>query len=1448
MVNAIHNVNEDNGDKDFVKVRVSEENANNFHYLYAMVDSGNRACSLISEKAFQKIFKDHTLLPTPKNAKNLNGAGDGHALIPVGRSKEILNMWFYNPDPSERRTLKVKMRPLVVKNLHLPFLLSYKDLKAMGATVHFKTDILELPYLNEKPLQIPMRSNLIKNTSVVTHIGVRIEPGQEVVFPAEVIKSQIDAEILIEPDEAFIDKTKVKMMAVVDKVRRGSRVAVRIWNPTTHPVSIKPNTRIGQAVPFSEKPLPDVMACLANNAKAKAKVQPPPEDFEVDLLFKRLWNDLFGEKDTILTDEQKIQVIKMFICRRNALALNPEDVGLVKGLQFGIDTGDHLPISCKSRPLPPHLLEDLKAQIKKWMSQGVAEPSQGPWASALVPVMKKNGGWRFAVDYRKLNAITKKDARPVANLNDRLSLLKSQNENPLRFWASLDLSEAYHSVEVKEEDKDKTAVITPLGLYRFNRMTFGFCNAPQTFHQVVQMLEKSMLEKDPTMAQTILLYFDDAILGGHSFEELLTKLDLFLSTVEELGLKIQPKKCTIGAKELKWLGHTITEEGIQPDPQMVRTIKDWDPPHDSTTLGALVGALNYFRKFIRNYAKKTETISGLVKKTGKYQKGRPVPLGEPWSKKHQEELDSLLDELLKPPILMHPDFGPNSGPFIISVDTSSHGVGMSLSQEQLVLNPVTQKKEMREVFIGFGSRKLNDAQSRWSSYRMELYGLVIAVQKFRYFLLGRKFKIRTDNKALEMLMKSTNNNMPAQCFRWAQTLSDYDFEITHVPGKKMTLVDSISRKSYKPGDQGTLDDFIPFRDVRWDDELDSVEDARIREDDEFWIPLLKKRHTSTDNQLQVSAITRAQRKLDVIPEDENVEDDTVLETGETVPLRAKTPIPEAEFMTEEETWTNIAEGLPNLQDVEIQVEKPPISSYLMTTLKAQQRLDIAVSTIMKCLDDWPNNTEDKIQELFGQSEEESEDEAKLRKLFQASKDGTDYEVRNGVLFIQRTFNSFKRLVIVVPKNMLDTCIQAVHHGEGHFHLGIDRSYTVFQQYFFDPQAKDKLTKYINTCKVCQEGKRIKSKTGPGLGQTSSRPHERLKKFSMDCVQMPKGRNGFNYILTMVDISTTWVEAFPMKAATTQNICKILDNDIFPRYGEGLTFICDQGREFIAHKLRDLVSKYHGRIYFGTSHHPNSNPIERHHRTLLSLIRCLLIDENKAKEEWPETIPKALYTLRASPNGQTRESAFNRVYGFYPSTQLASWLGRNPNDDLENLNQEERDQTFLDGPYPQQDEPDFDVDETEDQIVINSGDDKRVLKKIPGRDKTFFAEINLVDQEVAQTQRDRASRIRHLQNKERFDQRIQPRRYRPYLYELVDWKSYIDPTSTDSRKLQNLWRGPFAVTKIRNHPFNVNINKLDLETMELDPQTRDVYTGDLRPTLALAFRNRPHQGWSPFWFH
>ena len=1458
-----------------------------------MADTGNRACSLISEETFKRIYSTQELKNVPSNQRQLRGAGKEHALTALGVPKHPLHMWFYSPNKDELRQVMFVVRPVVVKNLNLPFLLAYNDLKTINAKVDTKTDTLELHSATGSiPLLIPMRGKPISNVNVTTSVGITIEPGQEVIIPAQVQDGLKNAEVFIEPNENFASKTQLMMVSVVDKVRDENRVMMRLWNPHSHEVKIKANSILGHANILSEEPCTpevaqasshtcwDACAHIAHNvAETLVDSLKMSNGQNNDLsnpknmkeLFQRLWKDFQFDSDiTILSKDQKVKLIKRVMKRRKALALAPEDVGLVKGIEFSIDTQGHSPIQDKSRPLPPNLIKDLKEQIHRWMKQGVAEPGSGPWAAALVPVIKKNGNWRFAVDYRRLNAITKKDARPVANLNDRLALLKGQVERPLKYWASMDLSEAYHCVPIKEEDKDKTAVITPLGLYRFNRMTFGFCNAPQTFHEVVQLLEKGMMEKDPMVAQTILLYFDDAILGGHTFEELLEKIDLFLQCVEELGLKIQPKKCIIGAKELKWIGHTISADGIRPDPDMVRTIKDWDPPHDSVTLGALTGALNYFRKFNRNHSAKIIKISELVKKTGKYKKDKPVPLAEPWSHEHQKELDDVLEHLMKPPVLMHPDFGPEAGPFIISVDTSSHGVGMSLSQEQEVMNPITDKKEWREVFIAFGSKKLNPAQSKWSSYRMEMYGLVLAVQNFRYFLLGRKFKIRTDNKALANLMKSTNQNLPAQCFRWQQTLSDYDFEITHVPGKKMKLVDSLSRKTYKNGDEGTLNDFIPFRDIRWDDELETIEEARIREDDEFWIPFFKKKHEPPKNIPEVAVLTRSQANM----QPEMHEDEHFQDGGDTPPTQISPPI--AEYLTQDDTWNTLAEGLPEiLEETEVNIEIPeePEAWWLKDILKAQLRMDKSTNTIMEYINsekEWPTNASEikrRVGEIFGQNmigiatnpEEEAiaKDQIRLAKMFNASKNGQDYAIKNEVLWIKRISDGIQRSVMVIPKGLITTMIQTIHHGEGTFHLGIDRTLTVAEQFYWTPGLKDEITYYINTCKTCQDGKRLPSKSGPGLGQTASRPHQRLKKFAMDCVQMPKGKYGYTYLLTMLDISTTWIEAWPMKHANALTICKILEHDVFPRFGEGLTLLSDQGREFIAKTLKTVVKKYHGRLYYGTAHHPNSNPIERHHRTLVSLIRCLLIDAKSPKEDWPETLSKALYTMRCAPNAQTKQSAFQRVYGFYPFTQAASWLGRDPNQGLEYQDLDranERNQEFTEGPYPDDEaneEPEI-VHEDEETIVIRSGEQRRELKKIPGENQTFLAEVNAVTdenviQEYAQAKRDKAAITRHSANKRRFDRKVQPRKYQPCLWEIVDWKSFLDPESTNSRKLANVWRGPYVVTKIRKHPYNVDIMELDLKTMKVDKTTkRDVYTGDLRPTLNVAFENRPHQGWSPNW--
>ena len=189
----------------------------------------------------------------------------------------------------------------------------------------------------------------------------------------------------------------------------------------------------------------------------------------------------------------------------------------------------------------------------------------------------------------------------------------------------------------------------------------------------------------------------------------------------------------------------------------------------------------------------------------------------------------------------HPDFDEKASPFIVTVDTSKQGIGCTLSQNQVITSSSDPtKKVTREVIIYFGSRKLTVGESRYSAYKLELTGLVNAIENFRFYLLGRRFLVRTDHKSLEWLRKTTNRKTPAMCFRWQNLLSEYDFTISHVPATQLKLVDSLSRKNYKPGDQGNMIPLLPKRDNLWDDDA-LIEEARQNVDDEFWIPIMTKK-------------------------------------------------------------------------------------------------------------------------------------------------------------------------------------------------------------------------------------------------------------------------------------------------------------------------------------------------------------------------------------------------------------------------------------------------------------------------------------------------------------------------------------------------------------------------------------------------------------------------------
>ena len=222
------------------------------------------------------------------------------------------------------------------------------------------------------------------------------------------------------------------------------------------------------------------------------------------------------------------------------------------------------------------------------LEKDVIQPTNSPWASPVVLVWKKDGSMRFSVDYRKVNSITRKDAYPLPRVDDTLDTLAGS-----QWFSTLDLLSGYWQVEVHPEDPQKTAFCTPDGLFEFEVMPFGLCNAQGTFQRLM----------DTGLQWTnCLVYLDDVIILGRTFDEHLTNLKAVFDRFREAGLKLKPSKCALCQLEVEFLGHIVSAEGVATDPAKTEKVASWPVPKSRCEVQQFLGLANYYRRFVHNFA------------------------------------------------------------------------------------------------------------------------------------------------------------------------------------------------------------------------------------------------------------------------------------------------------------------------------------------------------------------------------------------------------------------------------------------------------------------------------------------------------------------------------------------------------------------------------------------------------------------------------------------------------------------------------------------------------------------------------------------------------------------------------------------------------------------------------------------------------------------------------
>ena len=487
----------------------------------------------------------------------------------------------------------------------------------------------------------------------------------------------------------------------------GSEVWVAIHNHRPEPLRLHSGQNVGtlEEVAIADSQPPP--------AASKPLCQPPVPEHLSPIQQQQL-KDLFQEFSDIISQGE-------------------DDLGCTPLLQHTIDMKGP-PLRQPYRWQNPAVRREEMVQVQQMLTSGVIRPSNSPWASPVVMVKKKDGSLRFCIDFRQLNAATIKDAHPLPRIDDLLDALHGA-----RWFSTLDCKSGYWQVPIQERDKEKTAFRTSGGqLFEFNQVPFG----PRLMDRVLSGLHW----------ETCLFYLDDIIVFAITWEEHLNRLCQVFERLRHTKLKLGAEKCIFAAKEVSYLGHCMTEEGLLPDPSLLAAIREIHPPKNATEVRSFLGLAGYYRGFVKNFAAIAGPLHALTRKDTVFH----------WSSECQDAFDCLKKLLTTSPITAFPDF---SLPFCLYTDSSTAGLGAILAQV----------REGKERIICCASRSLNQVENAYLATKLERLAIVWAVAKFRPYLMSMPFEVYMDHYTLQWL--KTMRTGSALLHRWSAALEEYDFTV-----------------------------------------------------------------------------------------------------------------------------------------------------------------------------------------------------------------------------------------------------------------------------------------------------------------------------------------------------------------------------------------------------------------------------------------------------------------------------------------------------------------------------------------------------------------------------------------------------------------------------------------------------------------------------------------------